>query len=73
MVMLLKGLGLGTLMLFVFTFVYLWANGMFGSDVAVTGEFTRSLTIGSALYWTAAVLMLALGFVIVAMWPTVAK
>lgn len=70
MILFLKGFGLGALMLLVFTFFYFWANGMFGSDGAATGEVTRSLTIGNALYWTAALLLFALGLVIVAIWPT---
>jgi hypothetical protein len=69
MVMVLKGLGLGTLMLSVFTFVYFWANGMFGSGGAVAGGVARELTCGSVLYRIAAALFLALGVVIVLMWP----
>jgi hypothetical protein len=66
----LKGFGLGILLWFGFTVVYFWANGMFGSNVAVTGSVTRSLTIGSPLYWTVTVLLLALGLALVAIWPT---
>jgi hypothetical protein len=65
----LKGVGLGILLWFVFTVAYFWANGMFGSDVAVTGEVTRSLTIGNPLYWTVTLLLLSLGVAVVAIWP----
>ena len=64
-----KGLGLGAGMLFVFTVLYFRANGMFGSDGAVAGGVVKSLTVGSALYCTVAALMLVLGVLIVAIWP----
>lgn len=65
----LKGLGLGASMLFVFTFVYFWACGMIGSNMAVGVGVVRSLTIGRPLYWIASALFLALGVVLVAIWP----
>ena len=65
----LKGILLGGLMFFVFSLVYLWANGMIGTTGAVTVEVTRAILTRNPLYWTAVVLMLVLGCVIVAMWP----
>ncbi len=64
-----KGLGLGAGMLFVFTLLYFRANGMFGSEGAVAGGVVKSLTLGSVLYCTVAALLLVLGVVIVAIWP----
>jgi len=65
----LKGVLLGTVMFAVFSIVYLWANGMISSKGAVTAEVFRGVVTHNPLYWTAAGLMLALGCVIMLMWP----
>jgi len=64
-----KGLGLGAGMLLAFTVLYFRANGIFGNEGAVGVGVVRSLTVGSLLYCTIAVLLLALGLAMVAIWP----
>ena len=60
---------IGVVMFLVFSLVYMWAWGMIGSRTAVGVEAFKSLITHNALYWTACILMVALGIVIVRIWP----
>ena len=62
-----KGMALGLVMFIVFSIVYLWALGIFGSTGAV-GVDVRIFT-HNYLYWIIGVLMLVLGCLIIAIWP----
>lgn len=65
-----KGVLLGALMFAVFTFIYLWAWGMLPSSNKAVGLMAFTVVIvQNGLYWIAGALMLALGVVIMAMWP----
>jgi len=65
-----KGIVLGAVMFFLFSLIYLWAWGMIPTAGRAIGlEALRAITVQNALYWITAVLMLALGCVIMAMWP----
>lgn len=67
----LKGVALGAVMFFLFSLIYLRAWGMlsFSSQQATGLEALVSLTVGNYLYWIAGALMLALGCVIMLLWP----
>lgn len=64
-----KGIALGLVMFIVFSILYLRASGMLGSTGAVTVEVTKAVIGHNYLYWMIGVLMLALGCLIVAIWP----
>lgn len=65
-----KGILLGAVMFAVFTFIYLWAWGMLPSTHKAIGIMAfKEVIIQNTLFWIACALMLALGCVIVAMWP----
>ena len=64
-----KGILLGVAMFAVFNVVYFWACGFISSTGAVAVGVLRSVTIGNTFYWISAALMLALGCVIMQMWP----
>lgn len=65
-----KGILLGSVMFAVFSFIYLWAWGMLpSSNKAIGLEAFKAVIVQNSLYWIACALMLALGCVIVAMWP----
>lgn len=65
-----KGIVLGAVMFFAFTLVYLWAWDMIPtSNRAIGLTALRAILTHNILYWTAGVLLLALGCVIMAMWP----
>jgi len=65
-----KGIALGAVMFFVFSVIYLWAWGMLPSSTKAIGvDAIKGIVTHNALYWTAGILMLALGCVIIAIWP----
>jgi hypothetical protein len=65
-----KGLALGAVMFFVFSLIYLWAWGMLPSTHKAVGLMAfKAVVVQNGLYWIACALTLALGCVIVAMWP----
>jgi hypothetical protein len=68
---LIKGVALGLAIFAAFSVLYLWAWGMLpiSSNKAIGLVALRALTVQNTLYWITAVLMLALGCVIMAMWP----
>lgn len=64
-----KGILLGAVMFAVFSVIYLWASGIISFEGAATAEAFKGVVTHNALYWTAGALMLALGCVIMAIWP----
>src|SRR6185312_11165004 len=64
-----KGILLGVIMFAVFSVIYLWASGIISFGGAATSGAFRDIVTHNALYWTAGALMLALGCVIMAIWP----
>lgn len=63
-----KGIALGAVMFFVFSVIYFWALGWLPSGQIDT-IVLKAMFGPKSLYWVACALMLALGCVIVAMWP----
>lgn len=64
-----KGLALGIAMFFVFSVIYLYAWGMISTKGAVGVEAFKAVVTHNPLYWTAGALIVALGCVIMLIWP----